>query len=193
MRNDAAVVILAGGAGKRIGGGKPLKIYRGERLIDRAIRSAQRWSDTIAVAVRDGSQLGAIAADQISDADVPGPLGGLITGLKFALAQERNFLLAIPTDMPFLPDDLLDRLRQSIGDKACALGQSGGQLHPVCGLWRSHALGPALSYAGSGRRSLKGLAGCVGFVAVDWSTQPVDPFFNINTSEDLAEAARRNA
>jgi molybdopterin-guanine dinucleotide biosynthesis protein A len=189
MRN-VVVVILAGGEGKRIGGGKPLKIYRGEPLIDRAIRRARSWSDRVAVALRDRSQLGAVPADLIPDADVAGPLGGLISGMKFAIAKKRQFVLVIPADMPFLPADLLDRLHQAIGDKGCALAESGGQLHPVCGLWQSNAIRSALSYAAAGRRSLKGLAASIGFVAVEWEAEAVDPFFNINTSEDLAEAGR---
>jgi len=189
MRN-VVVVILAGGEGKRIGGGKPLKIYRGEPLIDRAIRRARSWSDRVAVALRDRSQLGAVPADLIPDADVAGPLGGLISGMKFAIAKKRQFVLVIPADMPFLPADLLDRLHQAIGDKGCALAESVGQLHPVCGLWQSNAVRSALSYAAAGRRSLKGLAASIGFVAVEWEAEAVDPFFNINTSEDLAEAGR---
>jgi molybdopterin-guanine dinucleotide biosynthesis protein A len=191
MRNDVAVVVLAGGEGKRIGGGKPLKTFRGERLIDRAVRLARSWSDSVAIAIRDRSQVGAVSAELILDEDVPGPLGGLISGMKFASAEGRSFVLIIPADMPFLPAGLLDRLRQAIADKGCALAESGGQLHPVCGLWQSNAVGPVLDYAASGRRSLKGLAAAIGFVAVEWPTEPVDPFFNINTSEDLAEAARR--
>jgi molybdopterin-guanine dinucleotide biosynthesis protein A len=46
-------------------------------------------------------------------------------------------------------------------------------------------------YAASGRRSLKGLAAFIGFAVAGWPAEPVDPFFNINTSSDLAEAARR--
>lgn len=184
------VVILAGGEGKRIGGGKPLKIYRGEPLIDRAIRRARSWSDRVAIALRDRSQLGAVPADLIPDADVAGPLGGLISGMKFAIAEKRQFVLVIPADMPFLPPDLLDRLHQAIGHKGCALAESGGQLHPVCGLWQSNAVRSALNYAAAGRRSLKGFAASIGFVAVEWEAEAFDPFFNINTSEDLAEAGR---
>lgn len=192
MRNNIAIVVLAGGEGKRIGGGKPLKTFRGERLIDRAVRLARSWSDSVAIAIRDRSQLGAVSADLIPDADVAGPLGGLISGMKFAVAGKRQFVLAIPADMPFLPEDLIDRLCEAIGDSGCALAQSGGHIHPVCSLWRADAFAQAESYATSGRRSLKGLAACVGFVAVEWQTEPVDPFFNINTTADLAEAARRN-
>jgi molybdopterin-guanine dinucleotide biosynthesis protein A len=192
MRSEVAVVVLAGGQGMRIGGGKPLKTFRGARLIDRAVRLASGWSDRVAVAIRDRAQVGAVLAGLIRDEDVPGPLGGLISGMSFASAEGRPFVLIIPADMPFLPTDLLDRLREAIGDNGCALARSGGQLHPVCGLWQSSAIGPALSYAASGRRSLKGLATSIGFIVVEWEAEAVDPFFNINTSEDLAEAARCN-
>jgi molybdopterin-guanine dinucleotide biosynthesis protein A len=191
MRGDVAVVILAGGQGRRMGGGKPLKRFGGERLIDRALSLARRWSDRVAIAIRDPSQVSAVRADMIPDEDVPGPLGGLISGMKFASSQGRQFLLAIPADMPFLPGDLLDRLLHAIGDRGCALAESRGQIHPVCSLWRVSSVAEAERYAAWGRRSLKGLAASVGFVAVEWRAEPVDPFFNINTSDDLAEAARR--
>jgi molybdopterin-guanine dinucleotide biosynthesis protein A len=79
-----------------------------------------------------------------------------------------------------------------MGEAACALAQSGGHIHPVCSLWRAGAIEQAQSYAASERRSLKGLAASIGFVAVEWQAEPVDPFFNVNTGDDLAEAARRN-
>lgn len=191
MRKDVAVVILAGGEGRRIGGGKPLKRFRGERLVDRALRQAQQWSDLIVIAVREAAQVEPLHAPLISDEDIPGPLGGLVSGLRFAKRKDRAFLLAIPADMPFLPADLLGRLRQAIGDQACALAKSGGHTHPVCSLWRASTIAEAESYAASGRRSLKGLAQLLGPVTVEWGAEPLDPFFNVNTNEDLAAAARR--
>lgn len=190
MRKDVAVVILAGGQGRRIGGGKPLKRFGGERLVDRALGRAQSWSNMVAIAVRDPVQVERVEAPLIMDCDVAGPLGGLISGLEFARENGCSFLLAIPADMPFLPADLLERLIASIGDNACALAASGGHLHPVCGLWRSSGLDQASEYAATGRRSLKGLAAQLGFSRVEWAVAAIDPFFNVNTSEDLAEAAR---
>lgn len=185
------VAILAGGEGRRIGGGKPLRTLHGESLIERALRHARNWSDAIVIAIRDPAQVEVEGVALVRDAEVPGPLGGLITALGHASGAGHPMVLSIPADMPFLPRDLFDRLSSAIGDGACALAASGGQLHPVCGLWRSSALGQALDYAGSGRRSLKGLAESVGFAVAQWPAEPNDPFFNVNTSEDLAEAARR--
>jgi molybdenum cofactor guanylyltransferase len=190
MRSDVAIAILAGGEGKRIGGGKPLKRFGDERLIDRALTLARSWSDLVAVAAREAAQVEPVNAPLIMDEDVPGPLGGLLSGLRFAREHDRDFLLAIPADMPFLPHDLPDSLAANIGHCACALAASGGQLHPVCGLWRTAALSEAGSYVAEGRRSLRGFAAQVGFASVDWPVEAADPFFNVNTNDDLAAAAR---
>lgn len=187
---DVAVAILAGGEGRRIGGCKPLRRFAGERLIDRALRQARQWSAVVAIAVRDEAQVGSVDARLIRDEAVPGPLGGLISALDFAGAQGRALVLAIPADMPFLPDNLLEMLRANVGDRACALAASAGHLHPVCGLWRTAALDSARAYAAAGRRSLRGFAGDIGFATVEWPVGPRDPFFNVNTSEDLAAAVR---
>jgi molybdopterin-guanine dinucleotide biosynthesis protein A len=186
-----AVVILAGGEGRRIGGEKPLRQLAESRLIDRALDLARRWSNTIAVAVRDPSQIPALNAELVEDEAIEGPLGGLAAGLKFARIKSRAFLLTIPADMPFLPPDLLDRLAATIGDSGCAMASSGGHAHPVCGLWRAATLDRLAQYVSSGSRSLKGFAALVGTIEVEWPATPEDPFFNINSADDLAEAEKR--
>jgi len=185
-----AVVILAGGEGARIGGGKPLRMLAGTTLFDRAIAQARQWSDLVAVAVRDETQIGEAQVESIKDErGVEGPLAGVIAGFRFAAAQKRDALLTIPTDMPFLPPDLAKRLQASAtGRGGAAIASSGGFRHPVCALWPVDALKAALAYAGTGRRSLKGLAETVGFAAVEWPSVPFDPFFNINTDADLIAA-----
>jgi molybdenum cofactor guanylyltransferase len=163
------IVILAGGQGRRIGGGKPQRLLGGETLLARALARARSWSDDVLVAG--------------GETDVPGiegPLGGVAAAL--ALGGD---VLTIGCDMPFLPDDLPDRLR---GNTAATVAASGGRLHPVCALWRARAAEGLADYVASGQRSLRGFAEAVGYETVAWDTDPVDPFFNINDEADLARA-----
>jgi molybdenum cofactor guanylyltransferase len=186
-----ATVILAGGEGRRIGGSKPLRMLGGMTLLDRAIVRAGGWSDHMVVAVRDPEQIKGAAAAWIEDApDIEGPLGGLVAALRFARDRGAEAALTIAADMPFLPPDLPDRLSEEIGAAAAAISSSGSFLHPVCGLWRVNALNLAPDYLASGGRSLKGFAKAAGFAEVEWAAQPIDPFFNINSAEDLAAAER---
>jgi molybdopterin-guanine dinucleotide biosynthesis protein A len=192
MSRDLALVVLAGGEGTRIGGAKPLRSLGGRLLIDRALEQARRWSSTIAVAVREESQVGPVHATLIGDdPEVEGPLGGLVSGLSFARSAGSEFLLTIPTDMPFLPGNLPEKLHGAIADYGSALASSGGHLHPVCGLWRSSSLEKLPAYLASGRRSLKGFAELIGCAQVEWPVAPTDPFFNVNSAEDLVEAEKR--
>lgn len=191
-RDDIAAVVLAGGEGRRIGGGKPLRRLGGETLLARALGQAGRYSDRVALAVRHPAQVGAPeGVVVIPDAPVEGPLGGLAAALEYARAQGRPAVLTLPCDMPFVPPDLAERLGSALDDHAAALAASGGRLHPVCALWRVAALDHLPAYAASGRRSLHGFAEAVGFTAVDWPALPADPFFNVNTAGDLAEAEAR--
>lgn len=186
-----AIVILAGGEGTRIGGNKPSRLLGGTSLLDWAIDYASGLSDTIAVAVRDQQFDEARVAIIRDDPTIEGPLAGLVAALRFAHNEGADAVLTLPTDMPFLPPDLADRLAEELTSNRAAIARSGGHLHPVCGLWLTAALDSVPEYLASGRRSLRGLAETVGYAAVDWPTDPEDPFFNINTSADLVESERR--
>ncbi len=184
-RAGFAVLILAGGEGARIGGGKPLRMLGGRSLLDRAVEQARRWSENVAIAACDEMQVGATGAAVLLDPPgMEGPLGGLASSLRLATPT----VLTIPCDMPFLPGDLPRRLTEALSEYGAALAESGGHVHPVCGLWRSDALVQLQSYAATGRRSLIGFAETVGYARVDWPDEPIDPFFNINAVQDLARA-----
>ena len=187
-----AVVILAGGLGRRIGGSKPLRSLSGTRLIDRAAELARQWSPIVAVSVRDPDQVGGARLSCIlDDAEIEGPLGGLAAALRYARGAGCETVLSIPVDMPFLPGDLAERLAGASADARAVIAASGGELHPVCGLWRGSSLDALPAYLATGRRSLRGFAEAIGVARVDWPIIPSDPFFNINSPDDLAVAEGR--
>lgn len=186
-----ATIILAGGLGSRLGGGKPLRVVGGITLLERAFLFAEKQHGPIAVAVRHADQLAGYAPEFITDdPSIEGPLAGLAAGFGFAARVDAEGLLTIPADMPFLPGDLVSRLADSIADKGAAIASSGGVIHPVCGLWLPRAADSIPAYLATGRRSLKGFAEAVGFSVADWPGAPDDPFFNINTPKDLETAER---
>jgi molybdopterin-guanine dinucleotide biosynthesis protein A len=186
---EFAVAVLAGGAGSRIGGGKPLIVLGGKTLVERAFERARNWSDFSVVSLRSADQVKPLGLPWIADAPgIEGPLAGLAAALEWAHGQGANALLTIPCDMPFVPDELPLRLIARIGEMGAAIAVSGGNLHPVCGLWRSAAAAEIPAYCASGKRSLQGFARHIGFTEVEWPATARDPFFNINSPADLAAA-----
>ena len=186
---ELAVAVLAGGEGSRIGGGKPLVRLGGRTLIERAFECARNWSNQAAVVIRSPDQLGEHDFPWIADAaGIEGPLAGLAAALEWACRLGADALVTIPCDMPFLPGDLPTRLLDEAGERDAAMASSGGELHPVCSLWRNAAIYQFPGYCASGRRSLRGFAEQLGFAEVAWPAAPLDPFFNINSPADLATA-----
>ena len=182
-------MVLAGGEGRRINGDKPLQTVGGRTLLDRALDRAAGYSDLVALSVRGAGQAKAAVRRLIDDPAIPGPLAGIDSALRFARGSGADAVLTIPCDAPFLPDDLMERLARALTERVgVAIARSGGRLHPVCALWRAGLDDQLRTYAATGRGALMGLADAVGWTAVEWPAEPVDPFFNVNTPEDLDEA-----
>lgn len=183
------VIIAAGGDGSRLGGDKPNRLLAGKRLIDRALTQAYHWSDDVAVALRSDTKLALPAqVPVLEDTETNGgPLSALASALAYGAQQSADHILLIACDMPFLPDDLLSRLKAH-GAGGAVIAKSAERLHPACSLWSTSAIHLLEEYAATGRRSLLGLAERVGYVAAEWPALPLDPFFNINSPEDLAAA-----
>jgi molybdopterin-guanine dinucleotide biosynthesis protein A len=187
-----AGLIVAGGRGRRVGGGKPLLPFRGARLIDAVIARARPQVDALALNVPHQSRSGyeGYGLPLLCDADdsFGGPLSGVAAGLRW-LQDECTWLASFPCDTPFLPPDLVTRLAAARDGTRPVVIKAGAEIHALCALWPREAL-PMLqsSREKSVRRVLSALDAITVPVASD------DPgFFNINTPEDLAEAERMAA
>ncbi len=190
-----AGVILAGGRSSRMGGrDKALLELGGQSLLDR-LRA--RFSPQVgALAINTNAELGAAAhgCEVLPDrfAGFPGPLAGIHAGLLWAETLPGvTHLATVSVDTPFLPVDFVARLAGARADGGpVALARSDGRLHPTCALWPVALRARLEAFLGAGATGkVLAFAEDVGYLAVDFPAVPFDPFFNINTPEDLAKAA----
>ncbi len=192
-------VLLAGGLARRMGGGdKPMRMIGGRTILARVIaRLARQCDGLILNANGDPARFAAFGLPVIADgvADFPGPLAGILAALDWAAANrpEVRWMLSAAGDCPFLPRDLVARLYQALvaENAELAVAASGGQSHPVIGLW-SVSLREELRHAlvVEDIRKIDRWTARYRLATVSWPTMPLDPFFNANTVEDIAEAER---
>ena len=203
-RHRIAGVVLAGGLSRRMGGGdKGLAGLGAATMLDEVIRRlAPQVGCLLLSANGDPARFARfglpVAADTIAGS--VGPLAGVLAACRWVSAEipTASHVLSVPSDTPFLPGDVAGRLLQSLVDRPAAriaLASSGGELHPVVGLWPL-ALADDLDAAlRSGLRKVQAWADRHGIAAADFpmhatSAGPVDPFFNANSPEQLDEARR---
>ena len=192
-------VLLAGGLARRMGGGdKPMRQIAGRTILDRVIaRLAPQCDGLILNANGEPSRFAAFGLPVIADgvADFPGPLAGILAALDWAAVNrpEVSLVLSAAADCPFLPRDLVARLHQALlsENAQLAVAASDGQSHPVVGLW-SIALREQLRHAlvVEDIRKIDRWTARYRLATVTWPVTPVDPFFNANTVDDIAEADR---
>jgi len=199
VTTDIPGVLLAGGLARRMGGGdKPMRQIAGRTILDRVIaRLSPQCNGLIINANGDPSRFASFGLPIIADsvADFPGPLAGILAALDWAAANrpEVSLVLSAAADCPFLPHDLVSRLYQAMAEQNAqlAVAASDGQSHPVIGLW-SVALREELrhSLVVEDIRKIDRWTARYRLATVTWPTTPLDPFFNANTVEDIAEADR---
>lgn len=199
MSGKSLGVILAGGLARRMGGGdKGLQQLGGKPILQRILdRLGPQTDGMILNANGDPARFARwnlpVAGDAVEG--FVGPLAGVLAGLAWARAHRPDItdIVTVPGDGPFLPRDLVARMvaaRQQTGaDLACAV--SAGQAYPVVGLWPVR-LHDDLHHAVAVEdiRKVDRWTARHRLVQVEFPAQPVDPFFNANAPEDLAEAER---
>jgi molybdopterin-guanine dinucleotide biosynthesis protein A len=193
--------VLAGGLARRMGGGDKARLeIGGVSILDRVLATLSAQCTGIIINANGDPERFADTGLEVVPDNVPGfagPLAGILAGLDWLAKQDNGveWVLSVPGDCPFLPDDLVERLhiaRRKMGagvPLACA--RSGEWRHPVVGLWPL-ALRDSLrkSLVEDNLRKIEAWTAQHGVAIADWPAEPVDPFFNVNTPEDAERAAR---
>lgn len=199
VRDEVVGVVLAGGLSRRMGGGdKALMSVGGRSILARVIeRVRPQVAALVLNANGDPARFAEHALPVAADV-VPGfagPLAGVLTGLDWAAANAPRcpWVASFACDAPFLPGDLVSRLRAAVAaegaDMACA--ESDGRHHPVFGLWPvrlRQALRRAMTK--DGVRKVDAWTANYRLATAAFAADPVDPFFNANRPRDLVEAER---
>jgi molybdopterin-guanine dinucleotide biosynthesis protein A len=197
MRRETGVVaiILAGGRASRMGGEKPFAMLKGEPLIAHAIERARPHVDEVLISANERERYRQFGCEVVQDrvSGFQGPLAGVLAGLDWIHMNriDAKWLATFPCDAPFFPRDLVPRLCAAAHRANAMIGvaESGGVLHPTFAVWST--ILPVTSddalRAGASRK-MEDFIAMRPHVRVDFPPGDIDPFFNINTPEDLAQA-----
>lgn len=181
-------LILAGGQGRRMGGvDKGLQIFRGKRLIDHVYeRLAPQVGGIIINANQNHDAYKSLGVRVVGDAigNFAGPLAGLHAGLS---VSRRPYLVSVPCDSPFLPEDLVARLVAGLKAAGAdlAVAKTGDQPHPVFCLARRSVLEHLSNFLKGGGRKIDAWYASLDVVEVNFDDQ-AEAFSNINTRNELA-------
>jgi molybdopterin-guanine dinucleotide biosynthesis protein A len=199
--SDVTGVVIAGGRSSRMDHReKALLDLAGEPMIGRIIERLRSQVGRMVInANGDPERFASLRLPVVADSmeGYAGPLAGLQAGLDWARREtpDARFIASVAADTPFIPGDLVARLRAALEDAGAssAIAASGGAWTPVVGIW-SLALADTLAEAlREGVRAVHRFAAAqrsavVDFPLVEIGGEPIDPFFNVNTPDDLARA-----
>lgn len=201
-------VVLAGGLSRRMfaeqggSGDKSLLDLAGRSMIGRVIEKLAAQTECVIVnANGDPGRFQSLGCPVVADTveGFVGPLAGVLAGMRWVAMHhpQAKYIATASADAPFLPDDLVARLGQAAHARpgAIAMARSGGEIHPVIGLWPVSLADDLETALRSGVRKVLAWTDRHGTLPVDFGPvtvggQTVDPFFNANTPAELDEARR---
>jgi len=182
-------VVLAGGLARRMGGGDKGLLPLGKAtILDRVVaRLAPQVAGLALNANGDPARFARLGLPVIPDSieGYPGPLAGVLAGLDWAHAQGAAQIVTAAWDTPFFPTDLVARLAAEPGPITLARTPEGR--HPTFGLWPVALRDDLRAELLAGTRKVLAWTDKHGTSYADFDGDP-DPFFNVNTPEDLAAA-----
>lgn len=201
-------VILAGGLATRMGGGDKGRLQiGGQSLLERVRdRLAPQVADMALNANGDAARFDDLGLTVVADSieGFAGPLAGVLAGLDWAAAQGADSIVTAAADTPFFPQDLVGRLVAASEGQAHPLVlattprssdevlKSGGgkriNRHPTFGLWPVALRDDLRAALNGGLRKVVLWTDQHGGREALFEAQPFDPFFNVNTPEDLKRA-----
>jgi molybdopterin-guanine dinucleotide biosynthesis protein A len=181
-------VVLAGGQGRRMGGvDKGLQPLRGKPMVGWVLARFKSQVEEVIINANQNIEVYRALGYRVVPDEIgrfAGPLAGLHAGLA---AASYPLVATVPCDSPFLPADLVARLKNALGDRDLAVAKTGEQPHPVFVLLRSALKRNLETFLVQGGRKIDAWYASLRTIEVSFDDE-ADAFRNINTLEELGKA-----
>ena len=202
---DIPGIILAGGLSTRMGGGdKGLLMLGKTTIIERVIDKILPQVGSLAININgDSSRFPDYKLPIIPDSikGYLGPLSGILAGMEWAFKNGNRYIATVAADTPFLPDDLIKRLHAMVKSKNLNIGIAASRIlsgddvfiHPTFGIWEVALKDDLRDALANDTRKIMFWAKKfkLDYYYFETSDKLSDPFFIINTPDDLEEAKYR--
>jgi len=189
-----AGIILAGGQSRRMGGTeKSLLKLGGMSPLEWVIRRLEPQVETLAINANGNPDRFDFSGLPVIADGVPGfvgPLAGVLAGMRWATERGMTYILTAAADTPFLPGNIAIQLVEVLSlDTSIAMASSDGRIHPVCGIWPVSLANDLEHFlVDEDKRKILEFANRYDLHEIRFDTHSGDPFFNINTPDDLEKA-----
>ena len=194
--NNILPVVLAGGKSKRFGEDKSQVLLGDKILIDHILTEIKDdFKEILIVANSPIKHLSLNKIVEISDYQKNlGPLGGVLSAMKWIKLNNKKYkwIATFPSDTPFFKKNIFENFYNRINEKESELFfmKSNDKRHNIFGLWCVDLVDQLQKDLENGARKVENWANKIGVKTVNMSFEKKDPFFNINTKEDLKKAKK---
>ena len=190
-----AVLIMIGGQSKRMGGGiKSYIKFNNKNIFDRILEKIEPQINHVVINCNEQKEkLKKYQLPIISDvkSGYLGPLAGIHAGLNWIIKKKPQieWLITLPGDTPFIPSNLISCFATQISkDSKIILVKSNKKTHPIIGAWHKSLFMDLDKNLKNGPRKILDWAELHPLEFINFKIKNYDPFFNINTKEDLEKA-----
>jgi molybdopterin-guanine dinucleotide biosynthesis protein A len=192
--NNILPVVLAGGKSKRFGEDKSQAKLGGKILIDYILSELiDEFNEVLIVANNPIKHLSSGKITKIEDFQKNlGPLGGILSSMKWVRKKNKSYkwIASFPSDTPFFNKIIFNNFLKKVNEKESELFfmNSNKKRHNIFGLWAVDLIDQLEKDLENGSRKVENWANKIGVKTINMSFEKNDPFFNINTKEDLKKA-----
>ena len=194
IKNEILGVVLSGGKSRRMGSDKSLKKIQKKRLLDLVVDRALKQVSCLAINTNKPKNEFKNKYDLEIIPDCIkgnlGPLAGILTGLEWAKKKNNNckWVVFFPVDSPFFPRDLVKKFLDGLENEKIVIAESDKRLHPVFSMWRPELSDTLKKSMKIGVRKIEDFTKKIQTRVVNFSFISYDPFFNVNSPDDLKRA-----